>query len=274
MAVEPRDYWERRLGERYALDGVGVVRLGPGYNRWAYRVRRAAFRRAVRPLLAARPPRRVLDAGSGTGFYVELWRRLGAGEIVATDLTETAVAGLRRRHPGTRVARLDLGADWATEPSGLEPASFDYVSAMDVLFHVLDTDRYRRAFRNLADLLRPGGYLVFSEDMVRPRRHRRGVRRIKATRTAPETRRAWREAGLELVSRRPLFVLMNYPTDARSPALGRWWRLLRAAIEGRPRLGAAVGAALYPVERALVARARSSPSTELVVCRRPDVGAP
>jgi SAM-dependent methyltransferase len=263
-AFEPREYWEERLGADYALEGVGFRRLGPGFNRWSYRVRDAAFRRAVRPLAREHAPRRVLDIGSGTGFYLDRWRGLDAEEIVGSDITETAVGKLRAANPNVRILRVDAGD--AELPAELEPDSFDYVSAMDVLFHIMDDERYARAFRNLAGLLRPGGYLVFSEDFVHGER---AGGTHKVVRPIEQIESCVAAAGLEVIRRRPIFFLMNRPLDSDSAMLERWWRLLRSRLGKRPRLGGPLGAALYPAERALGAVRREGPSTELMVCRRP-----
>ena len=46
-----------------------------------------------------------------------------------------------------------------------------------------------------------------------------------------------------------------------------WTAMVAPAALGEP-IGWALGAALYPLERALVRRLRESPSTELMVCRK------
>ncbi len=263
-AIEPREYWEERLGADYALEGVGFRRLGPGFNRWSYRVRAAAFRRAVRPLTREHPPVRVLDIGSGTGFYLDLWRGLGAREIFGTDITEKAVGELRAAQPGARVLRVDAGEP--SLPAEIEPGTFDYVSAMDVLFHILDDDRYERAFANLAAALRPGGRLVFSEDFVHGER---SASRHKVVRPIGQIEACVKAVGLEPVSRRPIFFLMNRPLDSRSRALERWWMFLRTTLGDHPSLGGPLGAVLYLPERALGAIRREGPSAELMVCRKP-----
>jgi SAM-dependent methyltransferase len=263
-AFEPREYWEERLGADYAVAGVGFRRLGPGFNRWSYRVRGAAFRRAVRPLLRDHAPRRVIDIGSGTGFYLDRWRALGAEEIVGSDITETAVGKLRASHPDASILRLDAGDDALS--ADLPPESFDYVSAMDVLFHIMDDDRYARAFGNLARLVRSGGYVVFSEDFVHGER---GGGTHKVVRPIEQIESCVSGAGLRPVRRRPIFFLMNRPLDSDSRALERWWRFLRSRLGRHPGLGGPLGATLYPLERTLGAVRREGPSTELMVCRKP-----
>ncbi len=264
--LEPGDYWEDRLRERPGLDGVGVSGLGPGFNRWAYHVRAVNFGRALREPLRERPARRVLDVGSGTGFWIDRWGKLGAAEVVGSDLTEVVVERLAASRPGLDVRRLDIGAAGAIEAAGLEPSSFDYISAIDVLFHLLDGQAYRRAFVNAATLLRPGGMFIFSEDMTPGSGARR--RKIKVTRSAGRTRRTWEAAGLQERYRSRMFVLMNFPSAGGSKARRRYGRLERL-IRPRPWLGGPIGATLFPLELALTRDGRQGPSTKLVVCRKP-----
>src|SRR4051794_32817511 len=163
MAVTGKDYWEQRLEQDFSLGGVGWLGLGPSFNRAAYNVRDAVFARAVRDTAGTDLHRkRVLDTGSGTGFYIAAWRRLGATDITATDVTDISVRRLSARFPDTPTTRFDL----AGPPGQLLGEQFDAISCMDVLFHITDDEDYRRAVANLATLLRPGGLLVFTENLL------------------------------------------------------------------------------------------------------------
>jgi len=90
--VTPQAYWEYRLAAQFDLRGSGCRVLGKHYNAWLYRVRRHIFLRHVCPLGIAWSTARVADIGSGTGFYVNLWRRLGVRSLVGIDFSPTAVA--------------------------------------------------------------------------------------------------------------------------------------------------------------------------------------
>jgi SAM-dependent methyltransferase len=258
---DPQAYWSERLDRTYSLGGVGWLGLGEPFNQWMYRVRRQVFLRTARRALGEPREARVLDVGTGTGFYIERWHELGAGEVAGADLTEVAVDRLRERFPGDTFTQFDLTADAGELPSG----HFSAISAMDVLFHIVDDDGYARAVENLHTLLRPGGSLIFSENLLHGEWYRTDhqvVRDIDWVLSLLD------RTGFELVSRRPLFVLMNTPIDSNSRVLERFWTLLMTAARRGPRAAAAVGAALYPVELALTAALRESPTTEIVVARK------
>ncbi len=266
-----RQYWESRLREHYSLAGVGFLRLGRRFNEWMYRVRGEVFDRAVAGIDRATGDRstvntwagaEVLDVGSGTGFYVNRWLRLGA-RVTGLDLTDVAVAELTRAFPAARFVRADIGGEMTGAP--LARASFDAASAFDVLFHIVDDAQYAGAFHNIASLLRPGGWFFWSDNFLR-----HPVERVahQASRTLSESLRLVEAAGFEVLGRVPMFVLMNYPADTTS-RLARWaWTAMVApATLGEP-LGWMLGAALFPLERALLRRVREGPSTELMICRK------
>jgi len=177
-----------------------------------YRVRRRVLRRAVRRTGTRVEGAAVLDVGSGTGFYVRQWVDLGAASVLGLDLSETAVASLRRALPAAEFLRADV----ADPPMELAAGQFDLVSAFDVLFHIVDDERFHRSIGNLARLTKPGGHLLFSDNFVHgPARRSRN----QVSRPLTEIEGAVLDAGLEIVERTPMFVLMNAPLDARGPLL-------------------------------------------------------
>ena len=85
---DAKQYGERRLTATPGLKGVGFTSLGKQYNRWLYRTRKHVFIRQVRGLGLDLSAQRVLDIGSGTGFYLDLWRGLGVKELTGSDLRD------------------------------------------------------------------------------------------------------------------------------------------------------------------------------------------
>ncbi len=258
---DPREYWEERLRSRFGLDGVGYAGLGRAYNEWLYRVRERVFLDTVRELAIDPGRATVLDIGSGTGFYVRLWRRLRARGVLGSDITETSVRALEQSFPETRFVRMDIGADVVP----LTPGSFDVVSAFDVLFHIVDDARFERALLNIAGLLRPGGLFLYSDNFL----HGPAVRAAhQVSRSLVDIERALHAAGLQPVRRRPVFVLMNSPVDSTSRLYRAGWALFERVLRRNQAFGALAGAVLFPVEILLLDLVCEGPSTEILVCRR------
>jgi predicted TPR repeat methyltransferase len=259
---DPRSYWEQRLTETYASDGVGYGGLGEGFNDWMYRVRRHVVRRQLGPLARGRPDLRVLDIGSGTGFYVDRWHELGVRSVVGSDITETAVGHLRARYPGDAFERIDAGA--GEHPFG--ERRFDVVTAFDVLFHIVDDARYEQAISNIYELVEPGGLFIFSDNLV----HHDTVNYThQVNRSLEYVEKVLGATGFEVVERRPMYVLMNGAPDTRNP-LARWlWLAIAGTVSLGEPVGWLVGALLYPLELLLVRVLRESQSVEMVICRRP-----
>ena len=258
---DPLAYWEHRLHRNFGPNGVGCLGLSEGYNRWLSRVRAAVVRRAV---VSARPDWRgqhVLDIGSGTGFWIEQWRRLGVASVMGSDFTTGSVTRLRKRWGQMAIHRIDITAHDVPVAG-----QFDAVSAFDVFFHVVHDASYARAWRNVASLLRPGGLFVFTENFLRtePERQQHLV-----SRTLRDIERHASDTGFEILARRPVFVLMNRPIDSVSPPLLWWWRNLERIVS-REWAGSVAGAGLFPIDLLLASILREGPSTELMICRRRD----
>jgi SAM-dependent methyltransferase len=262
MAFDARTYWEGHHARGVSLDTVGWTGLGRAFNGWMYAVRRHVFRRVVSRTIPIAADTRILDIGSGTGFYLGLWRELGVHRIEGSDLSERAVGALRSAHPRVPIHVLDIGA----EVLPLAAGGYDAVSAMDMLFHIVDEDAYRRAISSLATLVRPGGYVVLTENLLDGREEKAAA---QTSRSESEILGLLRAAGFELVTCAPTFVLLNGPVDSTSRWLHGWWNLLTRVVSFHEVLGWCFGAALMPLELIAVRLVSRGPSTKLLVCRAP-----
>lgn len=96
----------------------------------------------------------ALDIGSGAGHWIEFWKDLGIDEVTAVDISQKSVDGLKNKYdddPSITI-RLDDFANPAHEYG-----DYDFVSAIGVLFHIVDDDKWETAVKNLCDCLSPGG---------------------------------------------------------------------------------------------------------------------
>jgi 2-polyprenyl-3-methyl-5-hydroxy-6-metoxy-1,4-benzoquinol methylase len=253
-----RAYWEQRLGADVPLNSVGYHGLSDAYVTWLYRIRARRFTKLVRPI--ARPTMRVLDIGSGGGFYVDLWRRLGVTNITAADLTQASLTAIAKRFPSVTTRRFDVGDPHLDSDLG----TFDAISCMDVVHHLMDDSQYAQAMQNCARLLAPGGTLIFTDNFLHWGEYR-GPHSV--SRSLSKIEAYLNEAGFDVAARRPMFVLMNNPIDSRSEIFRFYWKLVGFASENAL-LGALIGALLYPLETVLTSLLPEGPSTEICVAQR------
>jgi 2-polyprenyl-3-methyl-5-hydroxy-6-metoxy-1,4-benzoquinol methylase len=267
---DTREYWERRLERNQGLRGVGFLRLGEGYNTWLYRLRRSVFVRRMRAMGMDFTGAEVLDVGSGTGFYVERWRELGARKVVGLDLTKVATEQLRRRFPADEFHNVDIGsADLGEDASPLAGRRFDAVSCFDVLFHIVDDEQFEAAIENIATLVRPGGLFALSDYFVHPEAMERSIRAPhRVSRSLDRFHDVLKRNGFEVLERRPMFFLMNEPVDSGSRLAKVRWFAIAGPVAVSNALGTLVGAILYPLEWLLVTVCKESPTTEMMICRR------
>ena len=262
-SFDPQRYWQERLQEEYSLKSVGYLKLGEQYNRWLYKIRRRTFRAEVFRFIKTRLAEfEVLDIGSGTGFYINCWQELGVHRICGVDITTVAVDQLKKSFPSYEFYQSDIGGDLTF----LLNRSFDAISAMDILFHILDDDRYNKALSNIFSLLKIGGYFIFTENMLR-------LDPVRSTHQVSRSRQyvenALIDCGFEILHHNAVFYWMNSPVDSHSKLHHLFWKFIVFLISRGEWMGFLVGAALYPIELLSLGIFMETPSTEIIVCRKP-----
>jgi len=135
-AEAQQEYWDERWG----------VQKSP--NAWQQR-RADAIIALLKDLPLENP--RILDLGCATGWMTKMLSELGTAEGV--DLSETAIEIAKERFPGIRYTAGDLyEIELTSEP-------VDVVVCQEVIAHVSDQ---AVLIRRIADVMKPGGYLVIS----------------------------------------------------------------------------------------------------------------
>jgi len=235
---------------------------GVGFNWWVYQVCRVRFSRVVGRLGLRREDVEVLDIGSGTGFYVRQWERLGFRRITGIDFAESAVSELTRRFPTHEFLSGDIGSAENPLPRG----RFQVASAFSVLFHIVDDERYEQALRNIHASLSSGGHLILSDNFVHRPLPPEGNYHV--SRTLGHSARVIENAGFSILERVPLLVLLGDPVDSENRWLHRYWRTLSWLVMRSNVAGAVAGTVLFPLELLLTRVVADSPTTEIMICRR------
>jgi SAM-dependent methyltransferase len=229
---EAREYWTSLHSQRRGLlSAVGYAALGEGFNRAAYVLRRRALLRLLaRNGLKADPS--ILEAASGVGAYAPAWRRLGCATWVGLDISADAVAHCRRLYPGGEFLEQDLTApEWPAVGDRV----FDLVTAIDVLYHLVDDAAFEAALRNLAARVCRGGMLVLSDVFVPCDRQIAAHVRRRCLGSYQEVL----GPDMVLADREPVFAILSDPVPrsgrhVADHALLAAWRLLARGVRSTP----------------------------------------
>ncbi len=134
------DYKEHYRQDALEFDYFRRDKLTPG------EVRRTQF---TLSLCAIRPGMRVLDVGSGRGWFSLAAAKLGA-EVTALDLSEENLARIKAADSKIETVFGDAGAI-------PELAKFDLIVALEVLEHLVEPEQ---ALRSIRERLKPDGTLL------------------------------------------------------------------------------------------------------------------
>ena len=251
----PGDYWASLL-EHDDLRATGHSELASSFNGWLYRNGRRNLDRFLRTTLN-HAPRRVFDAGVGTGFWVNHWYARGADVVDGCDIVPDAVARIRARRPGTfNVANLADGA-----PS---EKRYPLVSAMNVLLHITDDAAFERALEGLAAMVDDGGQLLIADAAVRD--GSRATPFDSSTHARVRSLGAYAPPGLSLTAWGPTTVIGADPIEG-SRLWRATWRVLRALARRGETAGAIAGMTVYAIDPLLM-RGGWSPSGKFLLFTR------
>jgi SAM-dependent methyltransferase len=210
----------------------------------------------------------VLDVGSGTGFWVEFWLAKGVRQIVGIDLTAKSISSLAQKHPQLKFQQMDI-AD-RIDTSML--CAFDIVSAMSVLNHIPSQPRWEQALANLGYVLKPGGYLLLMDPILKYRwwgkpfdHHSSGFPRTISAHVS-----VLAKTGVKMQFVLPTVAILANPVDTKSKLefllLERWWSLF-SRVANQEQATKRICWFMYVLDR-LLCRLNYMPSSKIIFCRK------
>ncbi|MGE5124586.1 MAG: class I SAM-dependent methyltransferase, partial [Acidobacteriaceae bacterium] len=131
--LDVHKYWEERLASSPNLKGTGHRAFSLGYNQYLYQAQLNCLVYLLDKWKVGLLNSRVLDIGSGLGFYIDFYRDRGAGEILGMDISETSVSFLKEKYPADKFLLADI-SNCTLDGLG----EFDFISVVSVLYHVVE----------------------------------------------------------------------------------------------------------------------------------------
>jgi SAM-dependent methyltransferase len=154
---KPKEYWNDILSESFDLRGVGHFGLSEAENAAMYAEKRSIIERELaRHAIALGPDTRVLEIGSGVGYWTEFLRAKGIRHYTGNDIAQVSIDTLSKRFPDFTFVHGDAGE------VALPAAAFDLGWMIDVTQHITDDAAFDRALSNIWQSLRPGATFLIT----------------------------------------------------------------------------------------------------------------
>ncbi|HUH00224.1 MAG TPA: class I SAM-dependent methyltransferase [Gammaproteobacteria bacterium] len=139
--------------------------MGPAYNIEIYSRRIEVLTRSVtRHIDQPAEDLRILDVGCGSGFYTEFWKAHSVRDYTGLDISANSVNQLSGQYPEFRFVQTDITAD----QFGLRDSEpFDVITVFDVLYHIVDEQRFESAVSTIANHVREDGHVMVMDHLCR-----------------------------------------------------------------------------------------------------------
>lgn len=218
----PEEYWDRRLRNNWDLGGVGHIGYSESYNKWLYLAKERCLLKSLQKRNISLKGQRVLDVGSGTGYWLEWYSRRGIEEIVGIDISGIAVRNLRKKFPNLQIKQADIAKEIPLE------GCFGIVNALDVFYHIVEMPRFYKGLENIVQLTEPGGWIIVSDRLGKTEAH-------PASHVFFHSLRSYAnhltDLGCEILMVEPLYFLLNSEVFNKMAIIGRTRPLLRMLEE-------------------------------------------
>lgn len=197
----PADYWEKRLSNRIDLRGTGHRAFDLEYNRWLYIAQSDSLNLLLDRNQISLDDKSVVDIGSGNGYYIDFMIKHGVNQIVGLDITQSSVDYLQETFPECAAFKADISDLYL-------PISdkFDLLTAISVLFHITDDEKFSQSIQNIATLTKPGGYAILSDTFTKPIINPVSHVRFRSISTYEHE---LTRAGFKILDLVPMFYLLN-----------------------------------------------------------------
>lgn len=161
-----QEYWDKLLSQNTSLKGVGWPNWPESYNLILYKKYLKGFENVINELsknysFLLNDKINVFETGPGTGFYTNYFYRAGVKNYTGADISEESVKNLKAKYPEFNFVRKDISEDdeFVKDNTG----KFDLICIVDVLLHITDDTKFKRAVKNISSLVKPGGFIIVGD---------------------------------------------------------------------------------------------------------------
>lgn len=152
--MQPREYWEERIKKYGHTNHIGYNEF---YNHYLYKIKLAKLTAAIKRNNIKIAGKDILDIGTGFGCFIEYFSKLNPHSITGMDISSTAIKYLTSKYPPYKFYLSDISE------KQLPLEKYDIINASDVMYHILDEDKFKQTMINFNSIAKKGCYLFISD---------------------------------------------------------------------------------------------------------------
>lgn len=275
MSFDSKEYWEERLKRHYDLEGVGCEGRSKAWNDFFYKSKVRAMDRALNKLGLDIRGYKAIDVGTGVGFWIDYLLEKSVNSITGVDITSSSIEFCNRKYSNLKNLKFingDISDDNFVSEELL--GGGDLLTIFDVLYHITDDNNFCAAIKNIADTLKPGGYL-FLTDILSSSREIKSQQEHVRWRSLSYYRQKLDNNGFDIIYLSPMTVLLGSPVDS-GDLLGKILNVIYYGLTTRltsksktfPRIERTYLTVLYNLDSGLALFPKFGVSTKLLVAKK------
>jgi cyclopropane fatty-acyl-phospholipid synthase-like methyltransferase len=202
MNYKPAEYWDKRLSQKFNLQGVGYCAFNKYYNFWLYKAKTRALKNIVKKYNIGIYDKTLLDIGCGTGYWVNFYKILKCN-VTGIDISKTSVVNLKRRYPKFEFINIDFALPNVSE---IINKKFDIINAFDVFYHIVDDNSFQQALENICLLSNNSTYIFITDLFIY---HSEQVADHVKFRSFDSYEKIFNRFDIKVLTIEPLYFLLN-----------------------------------------------------------------
>ena len=258
---DPKAFWEKRLSKDFSLKGVGCAGLSYNYNKWESKAAKDSVDKLLKGNLRGK---KILDIGCGIGYYIGYYLSKGATDISGLDITEKSITSLKKKYPHLNFFNADISKKIHLN------RKYDIITAIAVLYHVVDRNKFENSVRNIRKLAKKGSLIIIQDGFLKKYQPPKAGTHCYF-RDYEYYKKILEKNGIEIIKKVPTFYLLNPPFDINNSLMRKialtLWNVAMSIFAKNELTGNIAGFVMYYLDKAILSMVKDSVALETIACR-------
>jgi len=234
-----KSYWTERYIKEFSYRSSAHISFSWSYNQYVYK----AYLRTLNNMLMRNKrslfQKNILDIGSGTGYYIEYYQKMGVSSLVGTDITDISILNLHNKFKNYSFICHDITQNF---PEWIKKNKLDIISVFDVLYYIIDDHLFEKSITNIAEISNPQTLIIIT-DKFTEQLPNKGLIYFKH-RSLDHYKKVLKKNGLKIIDRQPVNTLLKKPIPLKVFYSFFKWELSKINID----LEKFIGRFLYTID--------------------------